>query len=270
MCKSITYKGDIFIVLGGPSMNDVIHTILEHRSIRSFQDKALTEEQIDTIVSSAQAASTSSFVQAYTIIGVQDVAKKEALAALAGNQAYVAKNGHFFVFCLDLNRLRLAAKSEGIAEEEISEALASTELYTVGVVDAALAAQNAALAAESMGLGICYIGGLRNNLHEVSTLLQTPEYVVPLFGLCVGYIEQRSGKKPRLPQEAIYHQDVYLAEDKHISKLEAYNQTISAYYQQRTEGKRTDRWTQQIARQLRNPKRLYLKSFLQMKKFLLK
>jgi FMN reductase (NADPH) len=247
-------------------MNDVIKTILNHRSIRSFQSKALTNEQIQTIVASAQAASTSSFVQAYTIIGVSDEEKKEALAVLSGNQAYVAKNGHFFVFCLDLHRLRLAAMYEGMTEDEIYDAFVSTELYTVAVIDTALAAQNAALAAEAMGLGICYIGGVRNNLEEVSRLLQTPDYVVPLFGLCVGYIKHVSGKKPRLPQEAVYHQEVYLAEDKHIAQLAAYNKTISAYYKQRTDGKRTDRWTQQIAKKLKNPQRLYLKSYLQSKK----
>ena len=67
-------------------MNDVIGTILNHRSIRHFEDKPLTEEQIKTIVSCAQAASTSSFIQAYSIIGVKDPVKKKKLAELAGNQ----------------------------------------------------------------------------------------------------------------------------------------------------------------------------------------
>ena len=90
-------------------MNETIKIMKHHRSIRSFMEKPLSDEQIQTIVESAQAASTSSYVQAYTIIGIKDAAKKAKLAELAGDQAYVAKNGHFFVFCLDLHRLELAA-----------------------------------------------------------------------------------------------------------------------------------------------------------------
>jgi FMN reductase (NADPH) len=79
-------------------MNEIIETMLNHRSHRHFEDKPLTEEQIKTIVSCAQSASTSSFIQAYSIIGVKDKEKKKKLAEIAGNQEYVEKNGHFFVF----------------------------------------------------------------------------------------------------------------------------------------------------------------------------
>ncbi|MCH5586273.1 oxygen-insensitive NADPH nitroreductase [Shimazuella sp. AN120528] len=247
-------------------MNETIKTILDHRSIRSFLEKELSEEQIRLIVESAQAASTSSFVQAYSIIGIKEPAKKTELARLAGNQAYVAKNGHFFVFCLDLNRLRLAAQLEGIEESEIFESLSSTELYTVGVVDAALAAQNASIAAESMGLGICYIGGLRNALYDVSALLKTPDHVVPLFGLCVGYVDNRTDKKQRLPMDAIYHEEEYKTDEKMSEQLHSYNRDISDYYLQRTGGKRADRWTEMMANKLTNAQRLYLKQFLHDKK----
>jgi FMN reductase (NADPH) len=247
-------------------MNETIKIILDHRSIRSFQEKELTEDQIQLIVKSAQSASTSSFVQAYTIIGVKDPIKKAELAKLAGNQAYVAKNGHFLVFCLDLHRIKLAAAMEGVEEVAMLASLRSTELYTVGVVDAALAAQNASIAAESMGLGICYIGGLRNELDQVSALLKTPEYVVPLFGLCIGYVDYRTDKKLRLPIPAIYHEEEYLSDQNMKTELEKYNKDIAAYYKQRTGGKREDRWTQMMAKHLLNAKRLYLKSYLVRKK----
>ncbi|WP_028776141.1 oxygen-insensitive NADPH nitroreductase [Shimazuella kribbensis] len=247
-------------------MNDMIKMLFDHRSIRSFQDIALSDDQIEWIVKSAQAASTSSFVQAYSIIGIKDRNKKAELARLAGNQAYVAKNGHFFVFCLDLHRLQMAAQMEEIQEVDIEESLSSTELYTVGVIDAALAAQNAAIAAESMGLGICYIGGLRNHLYEVSSLLKIPDYVVPLFGLCVGYIDYRTDKKQRLPMEAIYHEEEYMSDGKMCTYLRDYNQDMVAYYKQRTAGKKKDSWTQMMAKMLVHPKRLYLKKFLSEKK----
>src|SRR5690606_25970500 len=129
-------------------MNESINLLKNHRSVRKFEDKLLSQEQIETIVSCAQSASTSSFIQAYSIIGVTDPAKKQKLAELAGGQNYVAENGHFFVFCADLYRHEILGKMEN---KEVSPSLESTEKFMVGMVDAALAAQNAAIAAESMG-----------------------------------------------------------------------------------------------------------------------
>lgn len=102
-----------------------------------------------------------------------------------------------------------------------------------------------------MGLGICYIGGIRNNLNEVSELLETPEYVLPLFGLVVGQPANPSAKKPRL-LDHIYHENVYQADDAEFEKhLSAYDETISNYYQKRTDGKRSDKWTDQITGDLK-------------------
>lgn len=246
-------------------MNPVIDTLLAHRSVRKFKEEPLTEEQIRTIVKAAQSAATSSFVQAYTIIGVKDKAKKEKLAELAGNQEYVAKNGHFFVFCADLFRHELAGEMEGV---DVEETLESTEKFMVALVDTALAAQNAVIAAESMGLGICYIGGLRNRLPEVCELLNIPDRVLPLFGLCVGVPDQTPGQKPRLPFAHIYHEDGYETDaDKLKGQLEEYNRLISDYYRTRTKGARSDRWTQQIADKMQRPSRAYMKEFLHTKKF---
>lgn len=248
-------------------MNKTIQTLLNHRSIRSFEDKPLTDEQIRLIVQSAQAASTSSFVQAYTIIGVKDPQKKAELARLSGNQSYVGHNGHFFVFCLDFHRHELAAQIEGIPVKHIQTSLESTEMFLVGAIDATLAAQNACIAAESMGLGICYIGGLRNQLKEVCELLQTPNRVIPLFGLCVGVPANPSSTKQRLPLEHVYHEDQYNPSTAQLrEQLQNYNQDISEYYRERTGGKRADRWTEQMTRQLSKPKRLELKEFLAEKK----
>lgn len=247
-------------------MNDVISTILNHRSIRKFENRPLSKEQIKKIVECAQAASTSSFIQAYSIIGVSNSEKKHKLAELAGNQSYVAENGHFLVFCADLHRHEVIAKLEN---KDLSKSLESTEKFMVSLIDAALASQNAVLAAESMGLGACYIGGLRNNLKEVSAILNTPNYVIPLFGIAVGYPAQEPDQKPRLPFEHVYHEETYENDsEKYIQQLEEYNEVISAYYTERTGGKRTDTWSGQMAKMLSNPSRLYMKEFVSSKGFL--
>lgn len=246
-------------------MNEIIETILNHRSIRSFEDKPLTEDQIQTILSCAQAASTSSYIQAYSIIGVTDPEKKKKLAEIAGNQSYVEKNGHFFVFCADFHRHDVASKMENV---DVSEPLESTEKFMVALIDTALAAQNAAIAAESMGLGICYIGGIRNNLEEVVKLLEIPDRVIPLFGLVVGYPRNLSSKKPRLPLEHIYHENTYNQdEETYIEQLNEYNEIVSKYYNERTGGKRQDTWTNQIVHMLNKKSRMYMKGFVEGQKF---
>jgi FMN reductase (NADPH) len=246
-------------------MNQIIDTILSHRSIRKFEETPLSNEQIKTIIECAQAASTSSFIQAYSIIGVKNPATKQRLAELAGNQSYVARNGHFFIFCADLHRHEVLAEMEGV---NLDETLESTEKFMVAAIDASLAAQNAVIAAESMGLGAVYIGGLRNSLNEVSELLKTPNRVVPLFGLAVGYPAQNPDKKPRIQTEHLYHEEAYESDSvKYIRQLEDYNHVISSYYHERTEGMRTDTWTSQMAAMLSKPTRMYMKDFVESKGF---
>ncbi|WP_445486452.1 oxygen-insensitive NADPH nitroreductase [Niallia sp. 03133] len=245
-------------------MNEVIKTLLEHRSVRKFKEKELTKDQVKQIVESAQSASTSSFIQAYSIIGVTDKEKKAKLAELAGNQSYVENNGHLFIFCADFYRHQVAAEME---EKDVSATLETTEKFMVTVIDASLAAQNASIAAESMGLGICYIGGLRNNLPEVCNLLKTPERVIPLFALVVGYPDQQTEKKPRIPFEHIYHENEYEQDAAAYKKeLDVYNETISAYYKERTGDARQDTWTAQMAGMLEKKSRLYMNEFVKSKK----
>ncbi|MDQ0273770.1 oxygen-insensitive NADPH nitroreductase [Cytobacillus purgationiresistens] len=246
-------------------MNETIQLIKNHRSVRQFEDKPLTKEQIEAIVTSGQAASTSSFIQAYSIIGVTDQDKKKKLAKLAGDQSFVENNGHFLVFCADLHRHQVIGKMEK-QEKELNESIESTEKFMVGLIDAALAAQNAVIAAESMGLGICYVGGIRNNLEGVSKVLNTPSHVIPLFGLAVGYPAKQNSQKPRLPFQHIYHENEYEQNgDQYLSELEEYNDTISKYYEERTAGRRKDTWTEQMGNMLNKKKRMYMKDFVQSK-----
>src|SRR5690606_31594133 len=88
----------------------------------------------------------------------------------------------------------------------------TVENFIVATVDTALAAQNAVIAAESLGLGAVYIGGLRNNIEQVSELLRLPELVYPLFGMCLGVPAQSPMTRPRLPLDSILHTDTYQIE----------------------------------------------------------
>ncbi|AOM83339.1 oxygen-insensitive NADPH nitroreductase [Salisediminibacterium beveridgei] len=249
--------------------NETINTLLNHRSIRSFENSPISGEQIQTIIQAAQSASSSSFIQAYSIIGVKDPEKKRLLAEYAGNQPYVAENGHFLVFCADMHRHVLAAEIENLDPELIRPSLESTEKFLVSVVDATLAAQNAAAAAESMGFGICYIGGIRNQLDKVMELLSCPPYVLPLFGMAIGVPSKSSDQKPRLPFNHVYHEDTYQPDDNQLKEdLKKYNQTISGYYKDRTSGKRKDRWTEQMMTLLERRSRMTMRHLIQQQGFM--
>lgn len=243
--------------------NDTIQTILQHRSIRKFTEQNLTKEQIHTIVRAAQQASSSSYIMAYTIIGVTDDRTKEQLAQISG-QPYVKNNGHLFVFCADLHRIYEQTKDA--KEEAVQENLESTEQFIVSTVDASLAAQNAAIAAESMGLGICYIGSLRNNIKKVDELLALPPYVYPLFGLAVGYPDQQPEKKPRFPIDVVYHENTYdHDQEKQKRLLKGFEQDIKAYYETRSMNVRTDTWTDQMIRKFRIPTRMDVSGYIKQK-----
>src|SRR5690625_3063450 len=225
-------------------MNQTIQTILNHRSIRKFSDEKLTPEQIDTILKSALQASTSSHVMAYTIIGVTDDKLKSDLQEISGHP-HVKTNGHLFIFCADLQRNYQLTSGE--KEEAVKQNIESTEQFIVATIDATLAAQNAAIAAESMDLGICYIGSLSNDIKKADELLQLPEYVIPLFGLAVGHPVHQPEVKPRLPLEAIYHENKYdhdkEKQEKLIADFDAY---LKSYYQTRSSNKKIATWTDQM------------------------
>ncbi|GIO22377.1 oxygen-insensitive NADPH nitroreductase [Oceanobacillus sp. J11TS1] len=243
-------------------MNQIIETIMNHRSIRKFADKPLSNDQIKTILESAQRASTSSNVMAYSIIGVSDQTIKEKLYAVSGHY-HVKKNGHLLIFCADLHRID---QLEGIEHTQAFQSnLESTEQLIVGTIDAALAAQNAAIAAESLGLGICYLGSLRNDIQAFNDILQLPSHVVPLFGLAIGYPKEIPDIKPRLPLAAMYHVNQYIPFEKQKHFIQEYDQTMQDYYKSRSSNNKQETWTEQINKKYAKPTRMDVGPFVQSK-----
>ena len=237
-------------------MNSVIELLKSHRSIRKFTEQAIAPELFEELMIAGQAAATSSFLQGSTIIRVTDKDKRQAIATLAGNQGYVASAAEFMVFCADLKRAGNYCIEYGKPFEGDY-----TEHFIIATIDVALMAQSMVTAAESVGLGICYIGGIRNNPTQVSQLLQLPLGVYPVFGLCLGYPDQDPEIKPRLPLSVILKQEVYNeAGDKELIAI--YDEQIRAYYQSRTGGGHGTSWTEQVATLLSEKSRPHMKAFL--------
>lgn len=248
----------------GSASNDTISLLMKHASVRQFRDKPVSEEQLAAIIGAAQMASTSSNVQAYSVIAVTDPGLKAQLSGYSGNQAYIEQCPVFLVWCADLYRLHETA---GAHLGDTPSYEDTTENLIVATVDVALAAQNAAIAAESLGLGIVYIGGIRNNSAAVSELLGLPELVYPVFGMCLGYPAGASGLRPRLPLAAVLHHNGY---DKEQTKeqVKLYDKVSSEYMHQRTGGQNSAPWSAMMAKRLAEPARLHLKEFLQEKGFM--
>jgi nitroreductase len=245
-------------------MNSTIEILKSHRSIRKFTDEKIDQSIIDQLVQCGQAAATSSNVQAVTTIQVHDPDKRAKLAELAGGQPYVARASTFLVYCADMNRPKFACERQG---GDFSPGM--TEHFIIATVDVALAAQNTVVAAESLGYGICYIGGLRNNPADVSELLGLPEHVYPVFGLCIGHPAQDPEVKPRMPLEAVLMHDQYddSVFDANVSR---YDETVREYYKTRTGGNKDSTWSQEMKALVGKESRPHMSGFLKDRGFLKK
>ncbi|MCM3631041.1 oxygen-insensitive NADPH nitroreductase [Paenibacillus glycanilyticus] len=241
-------------------MNETITLLKQHSSIRKFTKDPVTGEQLEAILTAAQQASTSSNMQAYSVIGITDKELRSELAKLAGNQAYVEESPVFLVWCADLYRWEQAAKRHYDGEMP-----SSTENFIIATVDATLAAQNAAVAAESLGLGIVYIGGIRNHPDRVAELLGLPQYVYPVFGMCIGVPDQSPLDRPRLPLRAVYFENSYKP-DTIDSAIDDYDETLSTYMKARSNGKVSTTWSLAMAGKA-GPVRMHMRSFLQKQGF---
>jgi nitroreductase len=245
-------------------MNPVMQLIRSHRSIRKFTDEPVDDKVITEIVGCGQAAATSSNLQATTVIRIRKADTRHKIAQAAGNQEYVSTAGAFLVFCADLNRPRRACEMQG------GDFVAGmTEHFIIATVDVALFAQNCAIAAESFGLGICYIGGIRNDPEIVSTLLELPDQVYPVFGFCLGYPAQDPEVKPRLPLSVVLKEERYYDSDDKAGII-AYDKQIRNYYNTRMGCKKDSCWTQEMMALVGKEARPHMREFLRSRGFNIK
>ncbi len=201
-----------------------LSAFLRHRSVRHFSPKPVPEELVQALVACAQSSATSSNLQLYSLISIQDPQRREKIAQLCADQHQIRESAWFFAFIADHYRLKKAAERAG----ENPAGLDYMEFYTMSVIDAALAAERMVCAAESVGLGICYIGALRNNPEGVKELLQLPEGTFGLFGLCLGYPAEdiQAEIKPRLAQNAVWFRETY---NPNVDVTE-YDERMRAFY----------------------------------------
>lgn len=253
--------------------NQTLDTIHRHASVRHYKPDPIPAAMVETIIMAAQRTSSSYNLQAYSVIAVTDKEKRIHLADLCGDQDHVRQAPLFLAWCADLGRSERFCQRLGYTQ--VSEFV---ENFLVACVDASIAAQNAALAAESLGLGICYIGYIRNNPDEIIELLELPHLVFPITGMTVGWPIKETHPRPRLPLEAVLHWEKYdtSKEEEILNKFDEELIASGIYKGRQTPypGKETEidnyGWQEHLARRMAGSGRLDLRPVLEKQGFLLK
>ncbi|KAJ8125848.1 hypothetical protein O1611_g7790 [Lasiodiplodia mahajangana] len=240
--------------------NPTLETLLQHRSVRNFLPESLPQGTLEIIVAAAQSAATSSNLQTWSVLALEDPEHKDKAATLCGDQDFIRKAPLFLIFCADLDRLTKVSAQHGLR----GEGLEFTEMFLMASLDAGLAGQNATVAAEALGLGACYVGAARNRPHELAELLKLPPRVIAVFGLAIGKpdLTKATAVKPRLPQKEVLHKETWRVganDDSSASQAEnlaEYDVTLASFNAgERREG--VPAWTQRSARRIETVESLH-------------
>lgn len=245
-------------------LSETIKIMQSHRSIRKFTKDQIPAKHLLEIVKAGQGAPSSNFVQAYSLIQITDQDKKHSIGTLSNNLDTIIGSAVFLLFCVDMKRLEVACEKQGV---EIR--YDTIENFIVGIIDASLIAQNILTAAESMGYGGCFIGGVRNNPELISEIVDLPDKVFPIFGMVLGIPAEDQIVKPRLPIEGVFQVDEY-DQKQQPAIINKYDQVMEQYYKSRLSNNKNSNWSQTMANFYRENRRMHLKNFLEAKGFTLK
>ncbi|MBI9098412.1 MAG: nitroreductase family protein [Spirochaetaceae bacterium] len=189
-------------------MNETLRLIHNRKSVRSYLDKEISRDFKDKIIHSAMRAPTAGNMMLYTIIEVEDQKLKDQLAVSCDNQPFIAKAPFVLLFLADYQRW-----NDFFTVSEVPDPRPPEEGdLMLACCDALIAAQNAVIAAESMGIGSCYIGDILENYEFHREMFDLPDYVLPITLLCFGYPGknyQTNKPAPRYPQEFIHYKNRY-------------------------------------------------------------
>lgn len=181
-------------------MNQVIGQLKERKSVRVFTDRQILPEEVSAILEAAVNAPTAGNQQLYTIIHVTDPQLKAQLAESCDHQPFIAQAPLVLVFCADCRKWYQAFARYGCEPRK-----PGVGDLMLAVSDTNIAAQNAVVAAQSMGIGSCYIGDIMENAEQQRKLLSLPEYVFPAAMLVFGYPTQQQLDRPKPPRSAMHH-----------------------------------------------------------------
>ena len=237
-------------------MTETIKVMKAHTSVRRFKEQEIPQADLNEILTAAQMASSWKNFQSYSVILVRSQEKKDALFELVPQEA-IRQSAAFLLFVGDLNR---AEKGAHLHTETFQPQ--GVEGLLITSVDAALAGQNALLAAESLGYGGVIIGLVRYKSVELAELFKLPDYTYPVFGIALGVPNQQHDVKPRLPLENVVFEEEY--QEQSTEAIEAYDRVQADYAGARA----TTSWSQRLAEQFGQAEPSSTRKNLEQKKLL--
>ena len=182
----------------------MIELAKSHRSIRSYTNQNIDDALLDDLLLAGLRSSSSGNMQTWSVIVTRDEVRKQRLYELHGEQHFILQAPVLLTFCSDVFRMR-----EWIRVNQSKQSFDDLLGFLTGAVDAVIAAQTISLAAESQGLGICYLGTTWWAAREIIEFLELPKYVFPVTSLTVGYPAENPALRDRLPLEVMVHQEKY-------------------------------------------------------------
>ena len=237
-------------------MTETIKLMKAHTSVRRFQEQEIPQADLEEILTAGQMASSWKNFQSYSVILVRSQEKKDALYELVPQEA-IRQSATFLLFVGDLNR---AEKGASLHTDTFQPQ--GVEGLLITSVDAALAGQNALLAAESLGYGGVIIGLVRYKSEEVAELFNLPDYTYPVFGIALGVPNQQHDVKPRLPLNQVVFEEEY--QEQLVEAILDYDQVQADYAGARA----TTSWSQRLAEQFGQAEPSSTRKNLEQKKLL--
>lgn len=240
-------------------MNEVIRQLYARKSVRVFEEKEIDEEIVEEILTAACRAPTAGNQQLYTILRITDPKIKEALSESCDHQPFIAKGKLVLVFCADCLKWYEAFKAAGCQPRKPGEG----DLL-LAVSDALIAAQNAVTAAESYGIGSCYIGDIMENAEIQREILHLPRYVFPAAMLVFGYPtpqQKERQKPPRAALSYIVQENVYRPMNGDTLKKMLLKNCSEDAYQQWIEAFCNRKYNSDFSREMTRPVRAFLKDY---------
>ncbi len=198
-----------------PVINSTIGTLLNHRTHRTH--RVLTDDPVEPallqqILAATFSAPSKSDLQQVSLIHIQSPEKRSAIADLIPSMPWIATCPEFFIFCADGRRIRQIARYRGrtFANENLDSFIAT-------VCDTGIAIQAFITATDSLGLGCCPISVIRDHMERVIEIIDLPEHVIPIAGMCLGHPAREGFVSMRLPLAVTCHTDSY--DDSRLEEL---------------------------------------------------
>jgi nitroreductase len=182
----------------------MIEKLMEHRTIRKYKSAPIDESLLSRILEAGCRASTTGNMQLYSIIVTQDKEMKHELSSCHFHQASVMNAPVVLTFCADFNRI-----NKWCILRDADPGYDNFLSFFTAAIDALLVAQNVAIAAESEGLGICYLGTTTYLAGKIIKVLELPKGVVPITTLTVGWPDENPEQIDRLPLNGVVHFEKY-------------------------------------------------------------